>query len=177
MVAWLVTLSVSERDSLIYLRATFLLLYVVGYCFHTQFLFSPLRLAVSDYFVDMGSGMEVMTLLVFPLVLLRGAGAMMRLDLAVQFCLDRREMSVSLIPAFTVVFGMRARLILYIVQLEFGMDIAILTSAMIPTVTLGLDTAGGFRATLQLRMAMEIFRIVVIARLRFFFINMLSGEC
>jgi hypothetical protein len=99
-----------------------------------------------------------------------------RLDLGVSLCIDRREMTLSLIPAKNFAAGANVVVSVAIANARLSIIANILTTALLPTLSFGLDTGGGLRAGLQMRLLFRAFSIVTYASVQFFLFDFIDGD-
>ena len=86
-------------------------------------------------------------------------------------CIDRRELSISLIPMFRLRANVQVMLPSFIITVGFGLEADIFTTALVGTLTFGLDTAGGFRVAFEMRLVTRPFGFRIFVSLSTFFVQ------
>jgi hypothetical protein len=123
---------------------------------------------LASYFQRILSIQSTIIVVVVPVTLSASLDGIARLDLGVSFCIDRREFTLTVVPSMNFQAMASVAINLAIVSGDLTIAANLLTTALIPTLSFGLDTGGGFRAALQMTLAMRPFSIEVSAGVRFF---------
>jgi hypothetical protein len=80
-------------------------------------------------------------------------------DMGGAFCISTRSVALTLIPAVRLRAVVQAGINLAIVKGGVGVEATLATTALVPILTLGLNTGGGFRVALEMRMVLIPFQI------------------
>lgn len=102
-----------------------------------------------------------------------------KIDIGGCLCIDRKELSLALIPTLRIRASASISLDLGIMQIGMGIEADILTIALVPTIVFGLDTGGGFRASIEGRLVLAPFGMRFYVMLTTFFLQLLPkfGLC
>ena len=80
-------------------------------------------------------------------------------DMGGALCISKRSVALTLIPAVRLRAVAQAALNLAIVKGGIGVEATLATTALVPILTFGLNTGGGFRVALEMRMVIIPFSI------------------
>ena len=87
-------------------------------------------------------------------------------DVAGALCIDRRELNIAPIPQSRISLTLSAGVSLYIIRGMLGVEAQLMASALVPIMTFGLSTGGGFRVALEMRMVSIPFGIRIFAQVQ-----------
>jgi hypothetical protein len=113
-----------------------------------------------------------------PLLLKAALNADFKVDIGGAVCVDRREAAITLIPHFRLRGSGGVGLTVQVLRVGVGVEANLLTTALVPLMMVGLDTAGGFRAAFELRLVISPIGMRMFAFVQTFLINIFPpGLC